>query len=170
MSLGKARKKLLTVLDSLVQTQHKMGKQTVANEDDVREYVSQMDSHTLLALFLLMERKKGPDSYWKPYIDLLPTTYSNMPVLFDDSKLLELLKGSYGLEFAQKRKKTLIKDYHEWMDWCCMHFPNHDSFSSSSSFSSNSTQVSPAEPEQESLCANELFCTLDDFIWVKYKL
>lgn len=158
MSMGKARKELLRTMEMLLDTQRQTGQQhTTLNEDSIREYICDMDSHTMLAVFLLMERKKGKDSYWKPYIDLLPATYSNMPILFEDAKLTELLEGSYGLEFARKRVAILRRDYDEWMDWCHLHFP----------LLSFSASLDSDPPDPKRICANELFCTWDDFVWVR---
>lgn len=48
--------------------------------------------HSFLATYLLLERLKE-DSPWKPYLEILPTEYSTMPVFFSDEEL-EYLKGS----------------------------------------------------------------------------
>lgn len=48
--------------------------------------------HSFLSTFLLRERK-NPDSFWKPYIDLLPSDYNCFPVFFSDDEL-KWLEGS----------------------------------------------------------------------------
>jgi hypothetical protein len=67
--------------------------------------------HSFLSTFLLRE-KKDPNSFWKPYIDLLPTDYNSFPVFFSEDEL-KWLEGSpfYGNEnniyviFQTKLKK-----------------------------------------------------------------
>ena len=38
--------------------------------------------HSFLATFLLLERLK-PDSFWKPYLDVLPQSYPSLPIFFE---------------------------------------------------------------------------------------
>jgi len=48
--------------------------------------------HSYLATFLLLERLK-PDTFWKPYLDVLPNSYPNLPIFFKKDEL-KWLEGS----------------------------------------------------------------------------
>lgn len=48
--------------------------------------------HSFLSTFLLQERR-NPNSFWKPYLDVLPEQYTNFPIFFSESEL-EWLRGS----------------------------------------------------------------------------
>jgi histone-lysine N-methyltransferase SETD3 len=48
--------------------------------------------HSFLSIFLLKE-KKNPDSFWMPYINILPSDYNNFPIFFEDDDL-KWLEGS----------------------------------------------------------------------------
>ena len=60
-------------------------------------------------LFMLIDRKR-PQSFFKPYYDILPATLSNMPI-FWTPKELQYLKGSYMLEQIAERKEAITSDY-----------------------------------------------------------
>lgn len=49
--------------------------------------------HIFLMLFILTDMKK-PDTFFRPYYDLLPTTLSNMPIFWTEEEI-RLLQGSY---------------------------------------------------------------------------
>jgi len=62
--------------------------------------------HSFLSTFLLRE-KKNPDSFWKPYLDMLPKDYNSFPVFFSDQEM-KLLEGS---PFAGRLKAFLPPYY-----------------------------------------------------------
>jgi len=68
-------------------------------------------SHTPLALYLLQEKMKY-DSYWKPYIDILPSTYSDFPQFYKDEELKQLT-GSFVLEMIKSRNLNLEEEYNQ---------------------------------------------------------
>ncbi|KAL6004608.1 hypothetical protein ACLOJK_005163 [Asimina triloba] len=65
-----------------------------------------VDDRFLMILFLTLERLRK-DSTWKPYLDMLPTTFGN-PLWFTDDELLEL-KGTT-LYRATELQMYLIED------------------------------------------------------------
>jgi len=65
--------------------------------------------HSWLAACLLQE-KYNSKSFWKPYIDILPVHYRNMPIFFDDDEL-KMLKGSFTLKMIEDRKEELKAEY-----------------------------------------------------------
>lgn len=70
---------------------------------------SGISKHTIIALGLLHEKYK-PDSYWKPYIDILPIKFSNIP-LFYNQQDLDLLKGSLVDNMTKARHIQLKLQY-----------------------------------------------------------
>ncbi|KAJ2951669.1 hypothetical protein O0L34_g13829 [Tuta absoluta] len=61
-----------------------------------------------LALFLLLE-KTNPDSFWKPYIDVLPDKYST--ILYFSSDELTELKPSPVFESSLKLYRSIARQY-----------------------------------------------------------
>lgn len=70
----------------------------------------EVDDRFLVILFLTLERLRK-NSSWKPYLDMLPTTFGN-PLWFTDDELLEL-KGTTlcrATELQKKKLKSLYDD------------------------------------------------------------
>ncbi|KAK4886511.1 hypothetical protein RN001_002782 [Aquatica leii] len=65
-------------------------------------------SNVTLAMFLLLEKFKE-NSFWKPYIDILPTEYST--VLYFNLEDLQELQVSPTLESALKQIKNIARQY-----------------------------------------------------------
>jgi len=65
--------------------------------------------HSWLAAWLLQE-KYNSKSPFKPYIDILPVHYRNMPIFFDDEELHQL-KGSFTVKMISDRKVSLKLEY-----------------------------------------------------------
>ena len=65
--------------------------------------------HIFLMLFMLLDRKK-PDSFFKPYYDILPPTLSNMPIFWSEEEI-DLLKGSYVQIQVSDRRLAIESDY-----------------------------------------------------------
>ena len=60
-------------------------------------------------LYMLIDRK-NPNSFFRPYYDILPPTLSNMPIFWDENEL-NYLKGSYILDQIKDRNETIQEDY-----------------------------------------------------------
>ncbi|XP_023908960.2 fructose-bisphosphate aldolase-lysine N-methyltransferase, chloroplastic [Quercus suber] len=69
----------------------------------------EVDDRFLMNLFLTLERLRK-NSSWKPYLDMLPTSFGN-PLWFTDDELLEL-KGTtlYRATELQKKKLQILYD------------------------------------------------------------
>ncbi|XP_022133064.1 uncharacterized protein LOC111005749 isoform X2 [Momordica charantia] len=67
-----------------------------------------VDDRFLMILFLMVERLRE-NSSWKPYLDVLPTTFGN-PLWFTDNEILEL-KGTTLYRATELQKKTLQSLY-----------------------------------------------------------
>ena len=66
-------------------------------------------SHTWLALYLI-EEKQNPNSFWKPYIDIIPPVYGDFPQFYSKSELSQL-KGSFILDMIKSRNLNLEKEF-----------------------------------------------------------
>jgi histone-lysine N-methyltransferase SETD3 len=51
-----------------------------------------------------------PNSFWAPYIKILPTKYRNMPIFYTEEELKHL-KGSFTLDKIEDRKISLRTEY-----------------------------------------------------------
>ncbi|KAK6239929.1 hypothetical protein QUC31_005398 [Theobroma cacao] len=70
----------------------------------------EVDDRFLMILFLTVERLRK-NSSWKPYLDMLPTTFGN-PLWFMDDELLEL-RGTALYRATELRKKDLLTVYED---------------------------------------------------------
>ncbi|KAI8972351.1 hypothetical protein BDB01DRAFT_730281 [Pilobolus umbonatus] len=68
----------------------------------------QLTSHQLLALYLVL-LKQDPQSWWKPYLELLPMHFNTMPVRYPPT-LVHHLPDSLQQEVAQQRE-NIQADY-----------------------------------------------------------
>ncbi|ORX88619.1 SET domain-containing protein [Basidiobolus meristosporus CBS 931.73] len=66
---------------------------------------SDLPGHVLLKVYLIHERLRGVDSFWQPYISVLPKTFST-PLWFNTEEYA-VLKGT-NLEFAAEEYKQKI--------------------------------------------------------------
>ncbi|CAD8063827.1 unnamed protein product [Paramecium primaurelia] len=67
--------------------------------------------HSFLSTFLLQEKQR-PNSFWKPYLDILPQSYPSFPIFFNNNDL-EWLKGSPFLKQIKDKLSDLKKDYND---------------------------------------------------------
>lgn len=65
--------------------------------------------HLFLMLYLLIDHK-NPDSFFKPYYDILPQSLSNMPIFWTNEEL-SYLEGSYMIQQIQERSAAIENDY-----------------------------------------------------------
>jgi histone-lysine N-methyltransferase SETD3 len=65
--------------------------------------------HIFLMIFMLVDRK-NPNSFFKPYYDILPATLQNMPIFWREDELA-LLKGSFLLQQIEDRNIAIKNDY-----------------------------------------------------------
>ncbi|GAB5373439.1 hypothetical protein AAMO2058_001751800 [Amorphochlora amoebiformis] len=86
-----------------------MAKESAIGKSIRRSRYEIRSAHSWLAVYLCQE-KHNLKSFWKPYIDILPDKYSNMPIFFEEF-YKKFLKGSYSLEMASNRKIDLRSEY-----------------------------------------------------------
>ena len=80
--------------------------------------------HNVIAAFLIQE-KRDPQSFWRPYIDLLrvPSQYDKLPIFFNPA-MVELLQGSYTTRLKDARMKDYQREFKEYKT----NVPQFDSF------------------------------------------
>jgi len=91
-----------------------IGTTEVARDSEIGQKIEKSgcqlySDHSWLAAWLLQE-KYNPKSFFKPYIDILPVHYRNMPIFFDDDEL-KWLKGSFTVKMISDRKFSLKLEY-----------------------------------------------------------
>eukprot|EP01083_Nonionella_stella_P141743 437319_1 len=86
-----------------------VAKQSNIGQKIIKSNVELRSKHSYLACFLLQE-KHDPNSYWKPYIDILPQEYRNMPIHFSKEELAHLT-GSFSLQKIRDRIRSLYAEY-----------------------------------------------------------
>lgn len=79
-------------------------------------------------LFMLIDRQ-NPDSFFKPYYDILPPTLSNMPIFWTEEEI-DYLRGSYLQIQIDERKSAIDNDYQS----ICDIFPSFARVASSEEF------------------------------------
>lgn len=60
-------------------------------------------------VFMLVDRRR-PDSFFRPYYDILPVTLKNMPIFWEPHEL-RYLQGSYLVEQIEERNAAIKNDY-----------------------------------------------------------
>jgi len=89
-----------------------MGKETGVGKKIIDENLDLTAmKHCFLCVFVLLDRR-NPNSFYQPYYRILPTSYENMPICWDE-KQLSWLKGSYMLQQIIDRKRNIRADYEE---------------------------------------------------------
>jgi histone-lysine N-methyltransferase SETD3 len=70
-----------------------MGKDTPVGKKMLEHNLDLLSpKHCFLSTFLLLE-KANPESFWRPYLDMLPQDYNSFPIFFSESDL-DWLEGS----------------------------------------------------------------------------
>lgn len=79
--------------------------------------------HGFLSTYVLQERLKGEESYYFPFIDILPKTFENFPIFFTPEEK-EWLKGSPFLDQVEEKIEDIKADY----DLICEKVPEYSQF------------------------------------------
>lgn len=66
--------------------------------------------HGFLSTYILQEKKKGEDSVFFPFIDILPKSFENFPIFFTPEEK-EWLKGSPFLDQVEEKIEDIKADY-----------------------------------------------------------
>jgi protein-histidine N-methyltransferase len=68
-----------------------------------------LSHHSMFSLFILLE-KQDPNSFWSPYLSVLPTDFTGFPIFYSAPEL-ELLYGSSLIFLMEEQVKDIIHDY-----------------------------------------------------------
>ncbi|XP_045773540.1 actin-histidine N-methyltransferase [Maniola jurtina] len=98
---------ILTVPTEVMMTEKNAAESELGAFISIDPLLQNMPNITL-ALFLLLE-KSTPDSFWKPYIDVLPEIYST--VLYFTSEELAELRPSPAFESSLKMYRNIARQY-----------------------------------------------------------
>uniref|UniRef100_A0A803KZ26 SET domain-containing protein n=1 Tax=Chenopodium quinoa TaxID=63459 RepID=A0A803KZ26_CHEQI len=71
----------------------------------------EVDDRFLMILFLTVERLRGSNSTWKPYLDMIPSSFGN-PLWFTDDEFREL-KGTNLYQASISQKKSLLAKFED---------------------------------------------------------
>jgi protein-histidine N-methyltransferase len=91
------------IMTSEVAKGSEIGKKIISSGCDLRS------KHSYLAAYLLQEKHTN-SSFWRPYMDILPTKYRNMPIFFEQ-KEMDMLKGSFVHDKIYDRRMSLKQEY-----------------------------------------------------------
>jgi len=80
--------------------------------------------HSFLTTYILQEEEKGEDGYFFPFIDILPKTFENFPIFFNEEEKNEL-KGSPFLKQVEEKIDDIKTDY----DAICDKVPEYEKYS-----------------------------------------
>lgn len=58
--------------------------------------------HSFLTTYILQEEERGKESYFHPFIDILPKSFENFPIFFTDEEKKEL-EGSPFLNQVEEK-------------------------------------------------------------------
>lgn len=87
----------------------------IAKGTNIGNKISQLNllspKHCLLTSYILIE-KRNPNSKWTPYLDILPKSYDNFPIFFNEEEL-SFLKGSPFLLVISNKKRDILADYNK---------------------------------------------------------
>lgn len=89
-----------------------------AKESDIGKQIEEKNlpincDHDLLALFLLSEKKKGKESFFKPYIDTIPSTYNDFPHFYTKQYKKSVMKGSFLVDMIYSRNIEIQDTYNK---------------------------------------------------------
>jgi histone-lysine N-methyltransferase SETD3 len=81
------------------------------------------DERTYLLAFILREKERGEDSFWKPFVDVLPKSFPTHPFFFDKHEH-SLLTGSFAQGMVEYQRMNLAARHAN----LCKHVPGFERF------------------------------------------
>lgn len=79
--------------------------------EDIPELREDVNEYIAIATLLVQERAKGDDSFWKPYLDVLPKDEDLIPLFRWSEEDVVLLKGSPCITAAQSLRAKLAAEF-----------------------------------------------------------
>lgn len=81
------------------------------------------DERAYLQAFILQEKERGADSFWKPFVDILPKSFPTHPFFFHKDEF-SLLQGTFAHGMVEYQRTKLANRYAE----LCQHVPGFQRF------------------------------------------
>lgn len=79
--------------------------------EDIPELPEDVNEYIAIATLLVLERAKGDDSFWKPYLDVLPKDEDLIPLFRWSEEDMALLKGSPCIAAAASLRTKLASEF-----------------------------------------------------------
>jgi histone-lysine N-methyltransferase SETD3 len=76
----------------------------------IQAHAGPVDDEVYLTAFLLEEKHRGAESFWKPYLDVLPQSFPTVPLYFSEPERA-LLQGTFVAELLEYQKRTLLAEH-----------------------------------------------------------
>ncbi|EGR29686.1 SET domain protein [Ichthyophthirius multifiliis] len=80
---------------------------TICKQIEQRNIKLLSPKHSILSIYILSE-KKNPNSFWKPYLDILPCEFTTFPILYTEEEI-QWLKGSLIINQIYEKNKAQNK-------------------------------------------------------------
>lgn len=80
------------------------GKTQFSNVVQADPGLMQAEIQTVQLALALMVEMRSNNSFWRPYFDVLPTTYPDQPLFWDDNQLNELQSPIVQLQIQQSKR------------------------------------------------------------------
>jgi len=77
----------------------------------------------IYVMLYILYTKRQPNASYQPYYDILPKTFDNFPIFWDENTL-NLFKGSNILEMIKSRRQSITDDYYKLKDLLPNDFQN----------------------------------------------
>lgn len=113
----KKNKVILKVPEKCIITYTKAKNSEVGKELEKSGYEN-YSSHTVIALYILQE-KLNPNSFWKPYLDILPPNYADFPQFYMKNEI-DHLENSFIVDMIKSRNLSLEKEFRNLVKALCV--------------------------------------------------
>jgi len=124
-------------------------------------------AHSWVALYLLEEKRKGADSFYQPYLDILPASLerlSHLPLLFGrDSAEVKELQGSALLDAIAVSRSLMREEYEE----IAQHMAEQEACGAATQAWWPGALLLPCGAAAQGPSAFERVFPFDDFLWAR---
>lgn len=76
----------------------------------------ELGTHSLISIYMLEQMKSKKNTFWQPYIDVIPEDFQDIPIFWSDNEVKELQGDA--LKRYNRRRDTLKNDYDTICEKC----------------------------------------------------